>query len=165
MPKRGEALSKCMANVDGTRTGHAAKFPMKTFLATLMEQDAPRRREFLLYFGIAWSSRMIAWDGKGKHGPWPVVARSPKAATMGLDNRPAQREPDSHPFLFRSEEGLEKATSGFSIEPDTGILDTYVDLAAIHLRAHREPPRSVVYPSHGIGGIPHKIEDHLLELD
>jgi hypothetical protein len=55
---------------------------------------------------------------------------------VGLDDGPAQGEPDTHAFLFGGEKGLEKPVSGFAIEAHARILDTYMCIVASHLCAH-----------------------------
>ena len=95
----------------------------------------------------------------------PVRPRlEPDPTSLGFDNRPADREADSHSSLFRRDERLEQSLDNGFVDACPGVLhgDRH-EIVRTRPRANGEEAYRAI--EHGIDGIADEIGEHLLNLD
>src|SRR6202140_5126605 len=105
-------------------------------------------------------------QGELKRGTVGYVCRGPQPATVGFDDRTADREPHTHAAGFGGEEGVEQPVRIFCGDPDAAIGHTYKHLLRIVLAgSDRQFARPIRDRLHGFNAVHHQVDDHLLELD
>ena len=78
--------------------------------------------------------------------------------TMICDDRPANRQPHTHPVGFRCKERLEDAVDVLWIDPRSGVLQCDDHAGRIvALRTCPQYPRPIDYQTGGVDGIHHQI--------
>ena len=82
---------------------------------------------------------------------------------MTIDNREAERKPDSHPIFFRCIESLKEFRGGFGPETNSRIYyaKPYA-IAFIGFCFDEQLARAIVYCAHCIRSISQQVQDNLL---
>src|SRR2546427_6107102 len=94
------------------------------------------------------------------------VARGPQTASVGLDDRPADREPHAHSTGLGGEEGIEQARDLIFIESDTHVLHGHENrVRCVGLRSDDQVARPTTHPFARLDAVHQQIEDALLQLD
>ena len=61
-------------------------------------------------------------DRKRECDPWPLIRLGPEPALMSLDDRTAERQPDTHTPVLRRVEGFEQSFKMLGLDTAPGIL-------------------------------------------
>jgi hypothetical protein len=131
--------------------------------------SAPPRRAWDSAPGVIPSPRgldLSRWGMEETNDQPPaVVARGLDAASVGFDDGTAQGEVDAEAFALRRLEGNEQPRERVVVERSAGILDRGHDRAADRGRADAQERVAWRHAGHGVEGVPHEAQDHLLDLD
>ena len=85
---------------------------------------------------------------------------------MSLNDRAADREPDTHTAAFGGIEGLEQPLEILKIDADAGILNAETQVFfSFSLGSDQELPGAIFNTSHRVGSISEQVEGDLLQLD
>src|SRR5512132_945407 len=85
---------------------------------------------------------------------------------MPLDDRAADRQPNTHAAALGCVEGVEYSLQIRRIDADPGILHAQTHtIVSFSPGFDQQMPRAVVHALHRVGGIAEKVQDDLLELD
>src|SRR5580698_7161169 len=120
---------------------------------------------------IARQTFRVTGDRKRERNSRTIIWRRPQTAIMTLDNRPADRQSDSHAFILRSVEGFEKLARSLRLEADSNITHTeahpimIIGISIIWLSSNQQISRTIFDGAHGIRSIAKQVQNDLLELD
>ena len=85
---------------------------------------------------------------------------------MPLDDRAADRQPNTHTAAFGGIEGFEQPLEILRIDTGTGILHAQTHtIVSFSLGSDQQLPRAVVNTDHRVGSIAEQVQDDLLQLD
>src|SRR5260370_6822901 len=100
-----------------------------------------------------------------KRGTVGYVCRSPQPATVGFNDRTADREPHTHAAGFGGEEGIEQPVRILGGDPDAAIRYTYEHSMCIVLAgSDHQFARPIRGRLHSFTAIPPPVNPHLLDL-
>ena len=103
-------------------------------------------------------------QGEAKHGSAAGVGLGPHLAAMRLDDAFGDRQSDAHARGLGGDEGLKQAIGNLLGDARAGVGDADLDHIAVNgLGRHQQfSPLAVM---HGLDGVAHEIEQHLLDLN
>ena len=85
---------------------------------------------------------------------------------MSLDDRAADRQPDTHTAAFGGVEGFEQPLEILRIDTDAGILHAQTHMIiSFSLGSDQELPGAVLNTNHRVGSIAEQVQGDLLQLD
>ena len=85
---------------------------------------------------------------------------------MSLDDRAADRQPNTHTAAFGGIEGFEQPLEILRIDTDAGILHAETNMIiCFSLGSDQELPGAVINTNHRVGSITEQVEGDLLQLD
>src|SRR6516162_2338375 len=126
---------------------------------------------------FAWLSRPVsrlkrirelcfsARQGELKYGAAESVRICPQPAPMGVDDRPADRQPHPHAAGFRGVECLENALQMRRIDARPGIAHCYEGAGVVLLGADEQFSWPGLDRAHGFNGVQDQVQDDLLQLN
>src|SRR6266536_5760360 len=94
------------------------------------------------------------------------IAHGSNRAAMGLDDGPADRQPNAETRRLGGGEGLEDALEIALLDPNASVPDAYLHDPRHRLRRlNGKPPEPAGGLRHRVLRVQREIQDHLLELD
>src|SRR4051794_1334317 len=85
---------------------------------------------------------------------------------MLLDDRAADREPQTHAIALRRIEGIEQLVHALRIDPYTDVPDAHTHaVAVLSLGSDQQVPGAVVHVDHRVRAIAEQVQKYLLKLD
>jgi len=106
------------------------------------------------------------WFATSQRGAGSVIRLGPQAALVSLDDRPADRQADTHAVDLGREERVEQLVHAVAVEAHAGVPHRQADPVAILVPGtDHDLSRAAVNADHGIRSVAEQIEDDLLQLD
>ena len=85
---------------------------------------------------------------------------------MSLDDRAADRQPDTHAAGLRRVEGIKELVHALMINAHARIPHGQAyTIAVLSLGSDQQLPRAIVHADHRVQGVVKQVQDDLLELD
>ena len=120
---------------------------------------AYRLAEFMSSFSSAGQSEL-------KYGAARFIRLCPQPTPMGIDDRPANRQPHPYSAGFRGVESLENALEMFRINARPRIAHCHEDAICLALlRADRQLSWPLLNRPHCFDRIQNQVQDDLLQLN
>ena len=85
---------------------------------------------------------------------------------MFLDDRAADREPETHAIALRRIEGIEQLVHALRVNAYASIPYACTHaIAVLSLGSDQQMPGAIVHVGHCVGGVAEQVQKYLLELD
>ena len=85
---------------------------------------------------------------------------------MSLDDRTADRQPDTHAAALGRVERVEQLVHALTLDADTGVPHRHAHtIPALCFGSDQQPPRAIVDTDHRVRGVAKEIQQDLLKLN
>jgi hypothetical protein len=124
-------------------------------------------RHSILASGLGNIRELVFRPGQSelKYGAARFIRLCPQSAPMGVDNRPANRQPYPHAVGLPGLKCIEHALEMFRMDARPGIAHCHKDTCVVLLGADQQLSRRCLNRAHCFDRVQEQVQDHLLQLN